>query len=77
MSILGTAVPAEWVAVVVLAFTAGMCVPFRYGIERLRGFGRVVIGKLPYAPPPGKEEGEAMEAATEGDHGSGSEDHPS
>lgn len=37
--------------VVLLAFVAGMCVPFRFGIERLRGFGRATLGKLPYEPP--------------------------
>ena len=67
IELLGMTVPAEWIAFVLVAFIGGMCVPFRYGIERLRGFGRVVVGKLPYAPPPGKEEAEAMEQATKGD----------
>ena len=51
IQILGMTVATELIALVVLAFTAGLCVPFRYGIERLRGFGRAVVSKLPYKPP--------------------------
>lgn len=50
-SILGMTVEPTMISVVVLAFTIGMCVPFKYGIERLRGFGRAGISKLPYKPP--------------------------
>jgi hypothetical protein len=42
-----------------------MAVPTRYGFERLAGFGRYVAAKLPYEPPPGESEQEAMEQATE------------
>lgn len=65
LEILGMTVASEMIAALLLAFTAGMCVPFRFGIERLRGFGRAVVSKLPYQPPPGVEEGRALEAATE------------
>jgi len=56
IQILGMTVATELIALVVLAFTAGMCVPFRYGIERLRGFGRAVVSKLPYKPPTNHED---------------------
>ena len=49
-------------AVVAVAFIGGMCVPFKYGIERLRGFGRALFSKLPYKPPehaPDASSGEA------------------
>lgn len=39
ISILGITVQPSVVSLVVLAFIIGMCIPFRYGIERLRGFG--------------------------------------
>ena len=67
IQILGMSIATEVIAVVVLAFTAGLCVPFRYGIERLRGFGRAVVGQLPYEPPgdPGGERPET--AAADGD----------
>lgn len=52
-------------AIVALSLIAGMAVPFTYGMERLNGFGRWMADKLPYTPPPGKDEGEAMEAATD------------
>lgn len=50
-SILGMTVEPMMVSVVILAFIIGMCVPFKYGIERLRGFGRAALAKLPYKPP--------------------------
>jgi len=51
-SVLGMTIQPTMVALFLLAFTLGMCVPFRYGIERLRGFGRAGLSKLPYKPPP-------------------------
>lgn len=42
----------------------GSMVPTYYAAERLRGFGRFVMKKVPYEPPPGKEKGEALEDAT-------------
>ncbi|MFC7069482.1 hypothetical protein [Halobaculum lipolyticum] len=67
IQILGMAVAETTIAVVLLAFVGGMCVPFRYGIERLRGFGRAVVSKLPYKPPadPGGDVRET--AAPDGD----------
>lgn len=58
-------------AAIVLAFLAGATAPTYYAQERLRGFGRAVALRLPYRPPPGMEEQEAMEAASEKDNGSG------
>ena len=57
------------VALVVVAFLAGMTVPTGFGIERLNGFGRAVFSKLPYQPPPGMQEEEAMARAVERDTG--------
>lgn len=46
-----------------LAYLAGAASPYYYAVERLRGFGRLAISRLPYKPPPGMEEGEAMREA--------------
>jgi len=50
-SIFGITVQPAMISLFILAFVLGMCVPFRYGIERLRGFGRAGLSKLPYKPP--------------------------
>lgn len=42
---------------------AALPVPLWYAAERLRGFSRALFSRLPYEPPPGKEEQEAMEEA--------------
>lgn len=52
-------------AAVVLAYAAGTFTPGRYAGERLAGFGRAVASKLPYRPPPGLKEEEALQEATE------------
>jgi len=44
---------------------AGSLVPTYYAQERLRGFGRSLMSKLPYQPPPGMEREQAMRAAVE------------
>jgi len=49
-SVLGMTVQPSAVSLFILAFIIGMCVPFKYGIERLRGFGRAALSKLPYKP---------------------------
>jgi len=49
-SVLGMTVQPAMVSLFLLAFIMGMCVPFKYGIERLRGFGRAALAKLPYKP---------------------------
>jgi len=49
-SMLGMTVRPSMVSLFLLAFIMGMCVPFKYGIERLRGFGRAALAKLPYKP---------------------------
>lgn len=67
MSILPSPPPADLLAVGLLAFIAGMTVPTAYAIERLNGFGRWVASWPPYQPPPGMDEGEAMQAAVEED----------
>jgi len=53
------------VALAVVCILAGMTVPTRYGVERLEGFGRFVVSKLPYRSPPGVDEQEAMQQATD------------
>lgn len=58
------ALPApETVALAVVCILAGMTVPTSYGLERLNGFGRFVVSKLPYKAPPGREETDAMQHA--------------
>jgi len=57
---------AQTVAVAVVCLLAGIAVPTRYGLERIEGFGRSIASKLPYSPPPGMEEQEAMERAVRG-----------
>lgn len=54
---------SELLTVAVLSYLAGAACPVYYAEERLRGFGRVMLSRLPYAPPPGMEESEAMETA--------------
>lgn len=58
-NVLGMTVEPGMVSLFILAFIIGMCVPFQYGVERLRGFGRAALSKLPYKPPEyGKNEPE-------------------
>lgn len=45
------ALTLQTLALMLVTFIAGLCVPFDYGIERLRGFGRAVLSRLPYQPP--------------------------
>ncbi|EMA57167.1 hypothetical protein [Halorubrum lipolyticum] len=56
---------ATTLAMVMLAYLAGAMTPVYFAQERMRGFGRALASRLPYEPPPGVEEGEAMEAATD------------
>jgi hypothetical protein len=55
----------ETLAFGLVMFISGMCVPFRYGVERLRGFGRAIISRLPYEPPAGLSVDEALEQTTD------------
>jgi len=55
------------IAVAILAYIGGMFTPGRFAGERLEGFGRAVASKLPYRPPPGKDEEQAMKEATDAD----------
>lgn len=45
----------------VLGVLVGALAPTYYAAERMRGFGRAMFSKLPYAPPPGLDESEALE----------------
>ena len=62
---------AQTVSMAVLFFMAGMAVPTRFGIERLEGVGRAGASKLPYQPPPGQDEGQAMADAVDEGGGDG------
>lgn len=53
----------EMVAMAVLFFTAGSLVPSYYAQERMQGFGRAMADRLPYTPPPGLSEEEALRLA--------------
>jgi len=55
---------APQLAAIVLAYVAGAATPFAYLIERLRGFGRASVAKLPYKSPPGMEKEQALQRAT-------------
>lgn len=55
----------EALAAVIVAFMAGASCPTYYAQERFRGFGRAMIKKLPYEPPPGLEAEEALQDATD------------
>lgn len=57
--------PLVQLAAVVIAFLAGATCPAYYAQERLRGFGRSMFDRLPYRPPPGMNEEEALQAALE------------
>lgn len=51
---------APLLAALITAYMAGAATPFGYVIERLRGFGRASVSRLPYEPPPGMEREEAL-----------------
>lgn len=57
---------------ILLAFaaglTAGSLAPTYFAAERLRGFGRWLVQKIPYAPPPGESREEAMQEAADPDN---------
>jgi cyclic lactone autoinducer peptide len=55
----------EHVAIAVVAFQAGAACPVYYYQERFRGFGRAMVDRLPYRPPPGRDEKEALQEAVE------------
>jgi len=48
--------------------TAGSLAPTYYAAERLRGFGRWLIQKIPYSPPPGMHKDEAMQEAVDNEN---------
>jgi hypothetical protein len=52
-------------ALVLVAFLAGGMCPVYYFQERMRGFGRSLVSRLPYEPPPGKDREEALVDAVE------------
>lgn len=53
----------EDLAIAVLFYLAGATTPTYYAAERLRGFGRAFVDRLPYSPPPGMSTEEALRAA--------------
>lgn len=56
---------AENAAYLVLGILIGLPAPYWFAAERVKGFSRAMLMKIPYQPPPGVEEGEAMEEAVE------------
>jgi len=50
----------------VVMFVAGMAVPVRYGILRIRGFGRLMASKIPAKPPAGMDREEWLRQAEAG-----------
>jgi len=65
VAVLPSPPPVELVALAVVMYLAGLVTPWYYALERMRGFGRWAVNKLPYAPPPGEEAGQALEQAVE------------
>jgi hypothetical protein len=58
-------VPTGELVTFALGALVGSTAPTYYATERLRGFGRVLFARIPYAPPPGMETQDALEAAAE------------
>lgn len=52
----------------------GSLAPTYYAAERLRGAGRAVVARIPYRPPPGVDEQEAMQQAASADAAPGGVD---
>jgi hypothetical protein len=55
----------EVLALAVLMYLAGLVTPWYYALERMRGFGRWAVNWMPYSPPPGQDQGEALQEAVE------------
>lgn len=53
------------VAWFMIGLLVGLPAPYWFAAERIKGFSRAWLLKLPYQPPPGAEEDEAMQEATE------------
>lgn len=61
------AAASPYMIMFVFGLLVGSLAPTYYAGEKLRGFGRAMMDKLPYKPPPGKETEEALLQATEED----------
>jgi hypothetical protein len=59
--------PADVTAALFLGILIGLPAPYWFAAERIKGTCRASLMKLPYEPPPGAEEEEALEDATEGE----------
>lgn len=59
----GIDVPVRMLSGLLVAFVAGSTCPTYYATERLRGFGRAMFDTLPYRPPPGMSEDDALREA--------------
>jgi hypothetical protein len=70
MTILPSPLSIELIALAMLFYIAGLVTPWYVALERMRGFGRYLVFKLPYAPPPGMTESEALaDAKAQGEGG--------
>lgn len=56
---------SPYMIVFILGLVVGSLAPTYFAAEQLRGFGRAMLAKLPYEPPPGKDEKEALIEATD------------
>jgi hypothetical protein len=64
------------VAFALLWLLVGVCIPTSYAVEKLQGFGRAVMGRLPYEPPAGLTKKQALIAAQRREDGVEREDAP-
>lgn len=58
-------IPTAELMILAVGIIIGATAPTYYATERLRGFGRALFTQMPYAPPPGMSEKEALKAAAE------------
>lgn len=63
-----------YIIMFVFGLLVGSLAPTYYAGEQLRGFGRAMLEKLPYEPPPGREKEEALVEATDYESDSSQED---
>lgn len=63
----------ENIMYLLLGILIGLPAPYWYAQERIQGFIRAMLDKMPYRPPPGMNKEEALREAVEADDGAGEE----